>query len=289
MELLTKSSPPIMFQPQVHHGYKNSYSNYYYQTAPFMAPAAVPPVGPPASNGGISAHLDYDMDQMTKFVCWICFGLMKIPDPPSTSFIEVVKSVLVATRLPKSTLILSLFYLSNKLEKEKMESNDQIAVFHTLTASLVLANKFNDDNTFTNRSWSEATGIAIETISQLEREWLSVLGWNLHLTSESGYKCLEECWNTWCAKFVPPCSPQKESWRGHRKTRSSILPLINQPAPQSAYSYYPQQQNYSYQPAPYYMGYSNGYGNYYNPYPAYGNNQPRQAAYTQTYDTATAC
>ncbi|GME78228.1 unnamed protein product [[Candida] boidinii] len=59
--------------------------------------------------GGVTAVLEYDIEQMTKFVCWLCYGLMKRTDNPTSVFHSTVKQVLSATRLPKSTIILSLF------------------------------------------------------------------------------------------------------------------------------------------------------------------------------------
>lgn len=161
--------------------------------APIVAPAQPPAVA------GVSAVLDYDLDQMTKFVSWLSFGLMKRQDNPSMHFHSAVRSVLSATRLPKSTLILALLYLSDKMELQPESLVDDDRVFENLVISLVISNKFNDDNTFHNKSWSDATGLDVKLINRQEAAWLTSVNWRLHY--REGYSCIEECWQTWCTKF----------------------------------------------------------------------------------------
>ncbi|KAK5781343.1 hypothetical protein RI543_001184 [Arxiozyma heterogenica] len=51
-------------------------------------------------------------------------------------------------------------------------------------------NKFNDDKTFTNKSWSHATGIPIANLNDWERNWLSVLNWRLFDDKFASYDIL---------------------------------------------------------------------------------------------------
>lgn len=164
---------------------------------------ALAPAPAPAPNGGVSMVLDYDMDHMVRFLSWVTFGLVKAETPsvPSQGFQSSINSVLSATRLPKSTLLLAISYLSDKTERQvsnEILSEDDI--FKTLITALILANKFNDDKTFKNKSWSDATNLPLLEINALERSWLA----NCHygLAKTQSYAMVDSCWNTWCAKNI---------------------------------------------------------------------------------------
>ncbi|CDK24616.1 unnamed protein product [Kuraishia capsulata CBS 1993] len=197
--------------------------------------------------GGVAAVLEYDMDQMTRFVCWLSYGLMKRTDTPSASFNTLVKHVLSAIRLPRSTIILALIYLSHRMEGETEGVTDDGLVFQNLTIALVLSNKFHNDNTFTNKSWSDATGLNVRLINQLEREWLAKIGWKLH--HEEGYQCLEDCWKTWCEKFSPrqgtiPSSPSTNSLFSERSQFTPVHTPVSSPWFEETSEFPPQQPVY---------------------------------------------
>lgn len=176
--------------------------------------------------GGVTAVLEYDIEQMNKFVCWLCYGLMKRTDNPTSVFHSTVKQVLSATRLPKSTIILSLLYLSDKMENEVEPILDDTVAFQNVIISFVLANKFNDDNTFRNQSWSDATGLRVDLINKLEREWLCNIKWRLHY--EDGYQCIEECWKTWSQKFNSPIATPilQQHARQQQATPAIVAPQV---------------------------------------------------------------
>ncbi|GME96035.1 unnamed protein product [Ambrosiozyma monospora] len=184
------------------------------------------------ATGGVSSVLDYDMDQMVRFVCWLCYGLMKRSDNPPESFHDTVKSVLAATRLPKSSLVLALLYLSDKMAKQVVAVMDDAEVFQNLIISLVLANKFNDDNTFRNKSWSDATGLSVSLINKLEKEWLCSISWRLHY--DTGYQCIEECWDTWCKKFNVNKSALSESISPDMYPAASTSPVVGYHSPSTS-------------------------------------------------------
>ncbi|EON67805.1 hypothetical protein W97_07060 [Coniosporium apollinis CBS 100218] len=175
--------------------------------------------------GGVSAKLDYDMDCMTDFVSEMAQGMYEIlkspiciadvdlfrsvqssrPLPPS--FRKWVYRVLSATRLPSATILLSLQYLSIRME---MLSNGgrynavEGQVYRLLTIALVLGSKFLDDNTFINRSWSEVSGINVLDLNQLEREWLVAIDFHLHRdpTEQQGFCSWLEHWKDYEVKAI---------------------------------------------------------------------------------------
>jgi len=130
--------------------------------------------------GGVSAKLDYDMDVMTDFVCDTALRLITPGRMAPTSFRKWVYQVLCATRLPSATILLSMFYLSNRMPMLYAEPKTDTHLFRLLTIALVLGSKFLDDNTFINRSWSEVSGIRVDELNRLEMEWLNAIDYQLH-------------------------------------------------------------------------------------------------------------
>lgn len=180
--------------------------------APAVAAAPAAAAVPAQPNGGVSLVLDYDLDQMVNFLSWVTFGLLKKNSNPSLSFIKSLNSVLSATRLPKSTLLLSINYLSNRIDSGFSINHDNSTnninnnnnaddeIFKSLIISLILANKFNDDKTFKNKSWSDATNLSLFEINKLEREWL--FDFDYELSNTDSYLMVENCWNTWTSKNI---------------------------------------------------------------------------------------
>lgn len=179
----------------------------YHKMAVFgrAAPAA-PPVPAPAPehvNGGISAVLEYDPHNMAAFLSWCAFGMLGQTRNPSKEFEGVVVLILHATRLPKSTIIIALEYVNQRYSGAALGALAERELFLKLVVALVLANKFNDDNTFTNRLWAGATGLQMDIINREERQWLEAVKWQLNVAKyQPNIHTLEECWRTWMEKFA---------------------------------------------------------------------------------------
>ena len=149
--------------------------------------------------GGVSAKLDYDMEEMTDFVTEKAQQLVSTSRPNRSAFRAWVNSVLCATRLPAATIVLSLHYLSGHIARRQnmphtMESEN--AIYRLLTVALIMGSKFLDDNTFINRSWADVSGIGISTLNHMEREWLVELNWRLHIdpAEHNGFNAWMEHW-----------------------------------------------------------------------------------------------
>lgn len=167
--------------------------------------------------GGVSAKLDYDMEEMTDFVAEKAQQLygsftshfrfantdminsVQTSKPSRTAFRGWVNNVLCATRLPSATIVLSLHYLSGHMARRQNmphpEQSDN-AIYRLLTVALIMGSKFLDDNTFINRSWADVSGIDIKTLNYMEREWLAELGWRLHIdpAEHNGFNAWMEHW-----------------------------------------------------------------------------------------------
>lgn len=166
-----------------------------------------------SSVGGVSLNLDYDLGTMCQFCSWIVFSLFKCTNSQSSPhFQSLLQSVLNATRLPKSTILLGIHYVSVKIDED--ENTDTVVhtesqIFETLIIALMLANKYNDDNTFKNKSWSQATGLPLDKINHMERVWLLECRWNLH--DHQQYPLVESCWSTWLLKLDSSASSRSNS------------------------------------------------------------------------------
>lgn len=156
-------------------------------------------------SGGITAVMEYKPQNMADFLSWCALGILKQGRNASSEFKQAISSILQATRLPRATIVIGLEYINQRFgsfvasDVSVLTDNE---VFLRIIVALVLANKFNDDNTFTNRSWSGATGLCVEILNKEEAAWLKAIGWNLNVVSlRANIDCLEQCWNTWMSQY----------------------------------------------------------------------------------------
>lgn len=207
--------PPhlAMPPPPPHH-------HHPYQPPPpphmMMPPPA--PVAPATTKvtGGVSATLDYSIEEMGRFLSTMSCGIMlpseTLPASSFQTYNKFVTQLLTATRLPSATVILSLVYLSRRWVLGNLPSTttDNNVIYRMLVVSLLLANKFHDDNTFTNKSWYEATGIAVSELTRIEMDWLREIKWDLHLNDQDqkGWDKWNDCWLVFSKKKADPTGPQ---------------------------------------------------------------------------------
>jgi hypothetical protein len=133
--------------------------------------------------GGVAQHLDYEMDVMTLFVTEMTQEVVNPTTDPSSSFRKYVSQILSSTRLPSSTIMLGLFYMSSRLKviaENQIHDVSSRNVYQMLTTGLLLGSKFLDDNTFQNRSWSEVSSIPVHDLNRLELDWLKGFKWEIH-------------------------------------------------------------------------------------------------------------
>ncbi|CAH6722220.1 hypothetical protein CLIB1444_08S04566 [[Candida] jaroonii] len=191
---------------------------------------------PPQNNdnavtGGINSVLEYDLPTMSTFLSWCTFGMLKQNRNPTKDFENLINSVLIATRLPKSTIIIALEYLNQRFSKKEIDSLNESEIFIRLIVALILGNKFNDDNTFTNRSWCGATGLEIELINSEEKIWLKEINWELNVVNfESNILTLEECWKTWLDKYTNESLPSSPNFFNYNNEKSTSPDYRYQPS-----------------------------------------------------------
>lgn len=194
----TNSRPP--YGPNTFFPYITpNYSNYSQPVQPFSQPQ-------PSTQSGS----DYNIPTMASFISWCAFSILKQQRSPSPDLDLSIKSVLFATRLPKSTIVIALEYLNQRYSCNSFQDYSNHEIYTIIIISFILANKFNDDNTFTNKSWHGATGLKLAALNSAEIEWLSHINWNLNVIKfELNIKTLITCCETWLIKYdkQQPISP----------------------------------------------------------------------------------
>ncbi|KAF8310911.1 cyclin PHO80-like protein, partial [Cantharellus anzutake] len=99
----------------------------------------------------------------------------------SAEFISFLGTLLSTTQVSQSVIILSLYYIYRlKLSNPHIRGMEG-SEFRLAVIALMLANKFLDDNTYTNKTWSEVSGISLGEINLMEREFLAGVEHSLYI------------------------------------------------------------------------------------------------------------
>lgn len=115
---------------------------------------------------------------------------------PSIGFRKWVITILSTTQVTQNVVLLALLFIYRLKDYNPNVSGKQGSEFRLLTIALMLGNKYLDDNTYTNKTWAEVSGISVQEIHVMEVEFLSNMRYNL-FTSESDWKR----WHTKLGKF----------------------------------------------------------------------------------------
>ena len=112
---------------------------------------------------------------------------------PTMGFRKWVTTILSMTQVSQNVILLALMFIYrlkilNPGVKGKVGSE-----FRLLTVALMLGNKFLDDNTYTNKTWAEVSGISVQEIHVMEVEFLSNMRYSLYAS--------EEEWSAWHAQL----------------------------------------------------------------------------------------
>ncbi|EFR00329.1 hypothetical protein MGYG_03331 [Nannizzia gypsea CBS 118893] len=112
---------------------------------------------------------------------------------PSPGFKKWVTTVLTTTQVSKNVILLALLFIYRLKKFNPAVRGKRGSEFRLMTIALMMGNKFLDDNTYTNKTWAEVSGISVQEIHVMEVEFLSNVRYNLFVTKEE--------WNQWLAKL----------------------------------------------------------------------------------------
>ncbi|KAK9766628.1 hypothetical protein K7432_004169 [Basidiobolus ranarum] len=123
------------------------------------------------------AHFCADM------VCSIWhFNSGRLEKPADPAFHGFCYQVLSSSQVSVPVVLLALLYIQRFKNSSPCTKGADSSEGRLFAVSLMLANKYLDDNAFTNRTWSEVTGIPLQEINIMEKEFLMILSFNLNLT-----------------------------------------------------------------------------------------------------------
>lgn len=112
---------------------------------------------------------------------------------PAWGFQKWVTTVLSTTQVSQNVILLALMFIYRLKKFNSGVKGKSGSEFRLLTIALMLGNKFLDDNTYTNKTWAEVSGISVQEIHIMEVEFLSNVRYNLFASAEE--------WNEWHAKL----------------------------------------------------------------------------------------
>ncbi|KZT35444.1 hypothetical protein SISSUDRAFT_1064481 [Sistotremastrum suecicum HHB10207 ss-3] len=98
---------------------------------------------------------------------------------PSPTFTQYMSKILEMTQVSQSVIVLSLHYIHSLRSNNHLTDGQPGSEFRVAVVALMMANKFMDDNTYTNKTWSEVAGIELEEINRMEREFLIGIDYSL--------------------------------------------------------------------------------------------------------------
>ncbi|KAF8165028.1 hypothetical protein B0H34DRAFT_670973 [Crassisporium funariophilum] len=177
---------------------------------------------------------------------------------PPSSLAPSIHSLLLSTLLQPSAVFLALWYIVrlpasfgavslaaelvkekafrtalfgetyNGFEREAFESN---APFRLVVLGCILANKWLDDHTFSNKTWHSITNIPVQTLNKLESLALDIFSYDLNISAQQ--------WSQWLAHVMSyhlslssPIHPQpisRPSSNPHSIVRKAIEEIMKAP------------------------------------------------------------
>jgi hypothetical protein len=117
-----------------------------------------------------------------------------LPDAvPTIGFRKWVTTIISTTQVGKNVILLALMFIYRLKRFNPGVSGRRGSEFRLLTIALMLGNKFLDDNTYTNKTWAEVSGISVNEIHIMEVEFLSNMRYDLYASAAE--------WSEWKAKL----------------------------------------------------------------------------------------
>ncbi|WFC93447.1 hypothetical protein MBRA1_000067 [Malassezia brasiliensis] len=103
---------------------------------------------------------------------------------PTERFYTFVKDVLRMTQVSKTVIAFSLLYIYRLKVRHPNLEGQLGSEYRLFLTSLVLANKFLDDHTYTNKTWSDVSRIPLKEITKMELQLWGGIDTNASATVE---------------------------------------------------------------------------------------------------------
>ncbi|CAO3697667.1 unnamed protein product [Rhizopus stolonifer] len=138
-------------------------------------------------------------DFVTQMVPKIWTGTPFLTNDRSVNFQLFCQNILRTTQISSSCVLIALFYIYRLRFAYPIIQNSTGSESRLFTTALILANKFLDDNTFTNKSWSQVSGIPVYELNLMEMEFLSALQYRTYVHHLQFYSWINQC-NHWLTR-----------------------------------------------------------------------------------------
>ncbi|RCH90719.1 hypothetical protein CU098_006993 [Rhizopus stolonifer] len=135
------------------------------------------------SNSIYGSDMAYLMQQVNKSATR-AYPLHAMTYTASSAFKRFCYQVLLATQLKDSAVFLCLKYIANLLQANPRVEGAEGSEYRLFIVALMLANKFLDDHTYTNQSWSEVSGMKVEDLNIMEAEFLVAIDYKLFVRAQ---------------------------------------------------------------------------------------------------------
>lgn len=113
-----------------------------------------------------------------------------VPDAhPTIGFKKWVATILTTTQVAQNVILLALLFIYRLKLKNPTVKGKPGSEYRLLTVALMLGNKFLDDNTYTNKTWAEVSGISVQEVHIMEVEFLSNMRYSLFTSKQK--------WDDW--------------------------------------------------------------------------------------------
>ncbi|KAI0999010.1 hypothetical protein K3495_g9187 [Podosphaera aphanis] len=138
---------------------------------------------------------------------------------PTRAFRKWVVTILATTQVTDKVIILALLFIYRLKKYNSSVRGRNGSEYRLLTVALMLGNKFLDDNTYTNNTWAEVSGIVVQEIHIMEVEFLSNMRYSLLASKEQW-----EEWHTKLRNFKFYCDMASRVPLVHRSLRPMPSP-----------------------------------------------------------------
>lgn len=106
---------------------------------------------------------------------------------PEPAFRDYIHRLIATTAVSQSVVIIALFYLYSAradLQRQLVMGDvvDKRLGYSMCAASLMLGNKYLDDNTYTSRTWATLSGYSLWEINDCEKRLLHALNFQLNIS-----------------------------------------------------------------------------------------------------------
>ncbi|KAH8199846.1 hypothetical protein TruAng_005962 [Truncatella angustata] len=191
---------------------------------------------------------------------------------PGIAYKKWVNSILTTTQVTQNVILLALLFVYRLKSRNAKVNGSPGSEYRLLTVALMLGNKFLDDNTYTNKTWAEVSGIAVKEIHVMEVEFLSNMRYGLLVSKEQWEDWIKKlaCFHEYCeeadarekaaemaaavrrqrAQVMPLnlSSPTHHGFGSPLPSPTNILPSSMQPSPASLAAYSPNAAVYNSKP-----------------------------------------